>query len=69
MHHEDDLERSRRVEEDLRQRLRMRLGKATEAADAHLVSKADPVAKNLAFLFAKARKRRQVLEVQLASRT
>jgi len=62
MEQADDLERLRRAEEDLEQRLRMRLRKATDAADGHFMPKADPVAKNLAFLFAKVRRQRRALE-------
>ncbi len=62
MQHEIHLERSRRTEDDLRQRLRERLRKAAEAKHAHRVLKPDPVAKRLGFLVAKAGKRRQALE-------
>lgn len=63
--HGERLERSRRIEEDLRQRLQARL-RSVEAGDAQGAPGKDPVAVRLAFLLAKTRRRREALEEQLA---
>jgi len=56
------VERARRVEDDLRQRLQRR---TAAHVDARLVPTSDPLLKRLAFLVTKARKRRQAAEDKL----
>ena len=65
MQNEQHLDRSRRVEEELAERLRVRLRQSAESADAH--SEPDPVRKRLEFLLAKARDQGQAAEDELAA--
>jgi len=65
MQNEEHLERSRRVEEELGERLRVRVRQSADSADAHRAP--DPVRKRLAFLLAKARDQAQAAGEELAA--
>jgi hypothetical protein len=62
---EQHLERSRRVEEELGERLRGRVRQSADSADAHRAP--DPARKRLEFLLAKARDQAQAAEEELAA--